>query len=103
MLQENVSWYTHQQLYSHLKEDQLGGGIMRQLTEFEDIIKKAKDHLLSRIYKILLKYETETEQVKNYMIKWMQNVGHMIPGNQWEYLWTKGLKFTASQAIRELV
>lgn len=50
---------------------------------------------------MLLQYGTETELVKNCMIKCMQNFGEDIRVSQWGSLWTKEIKFTACQAVRE--
>lgn len=42
------------------------------MTEFETLTEN-QDNLLGCIYKLFLKYDTETEQIKNCVTKWMQN------------------------------
>lgn len=49
------------------------------------------DHVLTKMYKLLMKFETEEEPVKECMVKRAKNVGHMISVDQWEKTWTKGL------------
>ena len=48
-------------------------GILRKLTEFELIVNNEKLYLCGKICKLLLKFETEMEQVKSCMVKWMEN------------------------------
>ena len=43
---------------------------------------------------LLLKFETEEEQVKECMIKWAISFGNNIEMEQWENMRLKGLKFT---------
>lgn len=50
---------------------------------------------------MLLQQGTKTEQIKNCRIKWIQNFGENISMTQWENLWTKGIKFTECQTLRE--
>ena len=35
--------------------------------------------VLSKIYKLMLNYETEDEQLKKCMVKWMENLKEQIP------------------------
>ena len=61
-----LDWFSYNQLISKCKDElSPSGGSLRELTEFEQIIKSAKSHLLSKVHKLLLKYDTEEEQVKN--------------------------------------
>ena len=43
----------------------------------------------------------EDELVKECMVKWARNIGHNIMLNQWERMWSKGLKFTLSYNLKE--
>ena len=83
------------------EEISANGGVLRDFTEFELLITGGKSHVLSKIYKLLLKYETESEQVKHCMVKWMQNFNEQIQFNVWEYLWSTNLKFSKCQALKE--
>lgn len=62
--------------------------IVRNVTEFEQLNKKQKEHLLQSIYKISFQLEREGKREKKYKIKWEQLLG-------------KDIKFTASQTLRE--
>lgn len=81
--------------------------ISKDLKDFETIILQYKDHLLGQIYKLLIQYDTEEEQVKPCMVKWMQNIKGDIPLQCWGNLWTKKMlgkpmdKFTAWQLLKE--
>ena len=99
---DKILWFTHLQWQSRLKTDLFGyENKLRTLTEFEQTIKMGKSHVLSKIYKLLLKYETEMEQTKICMVKWMQNLNEQIPFDVWEYLWGKSLKCTKCQSLKE--
>lgn len=41
------------------------------------------------MYKLLLKYDADTKQIRNCIIKWMQNFKDAITAEQWEGLWEK--------------
>lgn len=45
---------------------------LKNRTQFEIIIQN-QNNLLENIYRLLLKYDTEAEKIKNYIIKWMKN------------------------------
>ena len=53
--------------------------------------------MLSKIYKLLLKYETETEQIKIYMEIFNKQISY----ETWEQLWVKNIKLTKCQMLRE--
>ena len=97
-----ITWFMHLQWQSRLKTDLTGfGNKLRNITEFEQIIKTGKLHALSKIYKLLLKYDTEMEETKTCMVKWMQNLNEQIPFTVWEHLWGKSLKCTKCQPLKE--
>lgn len=56
--------------------------------------------IVSRIYKILLKWATEQDTVKNCTLKWAQNFNHEISMEAWEFLW-KRTKLSTSVRIQE--
>lgn len=43
--------------------------------------------LLSKMYKLLLKWHTKDEKVKSVMIYLAQDIGHNIQFSSWEKLW----------------
>ena len=99
---DKISWFTHLQWQTRWKYDLLNyGNKLRMKTEFEQMVNIPKPHVLSKIYVLLLKYETEMEQTKICMVKWMQNLNEQISFGEWEYLWGKFLKATKCQAIKE--
>lgn len=53
------------------------------------------------MYKFLFRYDTETEQIKEWTIKWMQIFKQIITTQQWEELWNKAIKFTPSYNLKE--
>lgn len=57
-------------------------------------------NLLGHFYKLLLQYDTEIEQVKTLMVKWMQNFDKEISFQQWKNLWMENIKFTPNQALK---
>jgi len=70
-------------------------------SEFEIQLCESDDHLIGKMYKLLLKGEMVEEQVKDCMVKWAKNIGHNIQMQQWEDMWTKGLKFTLCYNLKE--
>lgn len=57
--------------------------------------------LISKIYKLLLKWYTADEYVKEFMIKWALNVNTEIEMEQWEHLWRKSIKITSCAMLQE--
>lgn len=52
------------------------------MAEIENLVRQNSEHLLGLIYKLSLKYDSETLQVKDCMIKWIQDVkGQLICNN----------------------
>jgi len=58
-------------------------------------------HVIAKTYKLLLQMNQEDELVKECMVKWARNIGYNIKLNQWERMWSKGLKFTLSYNLKE--
>uniref|UniRef100_A0A670KI73 Reverse transcriptase domain-containing protein n=1 Tax=Podarcis muralis TaxID=64176 RepID=A0A670KI73_PODMU len=76
-------------------------GFQVEKSKLETELLDPKTKTLSRMYNLLLKWNTQDETVKSAMIKWAQDVGHNIMMADWEQLWTTGMKFTACNALRE--
>ena len=97
-----IDWFSYRRLISKASyELSKNEGTLRVCTEFEKSVKENKPHLLSKIYKLLLRFETELEQVKNCMVKWMQNFNEQTHFSVWEYLWSTNLKYTKCQYLKE--
>lgn len=71
-----------------IKSDLKKEGSTFKKDEFKMLLQK-QDHLLGHIYKLLLKNDAATEQIRNCMIKWMQNFKDTVTAEQWEELWGK--------------
>lgn len=54
---------------------------MKKKSEFEILIEN-QYHLIGHIYKLLLRYKTETVQTKT-IIRWMQNFKETVTIQQW--------------------
>lgn len=76
-------------------------GQTRDLADFENIITPQKHQLLEQL---LPQYDTEAEQVKICIVKWIQNFGDVIALQQWKGLQTKDMQIYCESSIkRELV
>ena len=60
-----------------------------------------EEHVITKMYKMLLQMNLEYEQVKECMIKWAKIFGYNITLEQWENMWNKGLKFTLNYNLKE--
>uniref|UniRef100_A0A670IGH0 Reverse transcriptase domain-containing protein n=2 Tax=Podarcis muralis TaxID=64176 RepID=A0A670IGH0_PODMU len=94
------NWLQYYQIMELFKQDRkIGFQVEKSKLEFELLESNTKN--LSRMYNLLLKWNTQDETVKSAMIKWAQDIGHDIMFADWEQLWTTGVKFTACNALRE--
>uniref|UniRef100_A0A670JM19 Reverse transcriptase domain-containing protein n=1 Tax=Podarcis muralis TaxID=64176 RepID=A0A670JM19_PODMU len=93
-------WLHYLQINEVFKQDRkIGFQMERSKLETELLEPNTKN--LSRMYNLLLKWNTQDETVKSAMIKWAQDIGHDIMFDDWEQLWNIGVKFTACNALRE--
>uniref|UniRef100_A0A670HZZ5 Reverse transcriptase domain-containing protein n=1 Tax=Podarcis muralis TaxID=64176 RepID=A0A670HZZ5_PODMU len=93
-------WLHYLQINEVFKQDRkIGFQMERSKLETELLEPNTKN--LSRMYNLLLKWNTQDETVKSAMIKWAQDIGHDIMFDDWEQLWNTGVKFTACNALRE--
>lgn len=58
-------------------------------------------HINDKLYKLLLKYGREEEQVKDCMIKWVKNFGYDIQMKHWKIMFLKGLTITRCSNLKE--
>uniref|UniRef100_A0A670JT87 Reverse transcriptase domain-containing protein n=1 Tax=Podarcis muralis TaxID=64176 RepID=A0A670JT87_PODMU len=76
-------------------------GFQVEKSKLETELLEPQTKVLSRMYNLLLKWNTQDETVKSAMIKWAQDIGYNIMFADWERLWTTGVKFTACNALKE--
>uniref|UniRef100_A0A670JC67 Reverse transcriptase domain-containing protein n=2 Tax=Podarcis muralis TaxID=64176 RepID=A0A670JC67_PODMU len=93
-------WLHYAQIQEVFKMDKKVG-FQVEKSKLETELLEPKTKTLSRMYNLLLKWNTQDEVVKSAMIKWAQDVGHNIMFEDWERLWNTGMKFTACIALKE--
>lgn len=74
-------------------------GFKDKNSDLEDIILK-NTKLISKIYKLLLKWFIEEEIVKMNMIKWAINFNKEITMISWEFLWKKASKISVCTKMK---
>lgn len=65
-------------------------GIEKRKTEFEIELCTKNDNIIAKVHKLLLRFETEDEQVEDCMMKWPPILNMDI----WQKMWGTGVKFT---------
>uniref|UniRef100_A0A670ILE0 Reverse transcriptase domain-containing protein n=1 Tax=Podarcis muralis TaxID=64176 RepID=A0A670ILE0_PODMU len=93
-------WLHYRQINEVFKQDRKKG-FQVEKSKLETELLEPNTKNLSRMYNLLLKWNTQDEMVKSSMIKWAQDIGHDIELADWEKLWTTDVKFTACNALRE--
>uniref|UniRef100_A0A803SSM5 Reverse transcriptase domain-containing protein n=1 Tax=Anolis carolinensis TaxID=28377 RepID=A0A803SSM5_ANOCA len=95
----NISWLQYGQLKDLFKKDKTMG-FMENNNRWDRIFNTERK-TISKIYKILLEWDTETEIIKDCMIKWARNIGRSIQLEEWEACWGRKLKLTYSYDLKE--
>uniref|UniRef100_A0A670I8A5 Reverse transcriptase domain-containing protein n=1 Tax=Podarcis muralis TaxID=64176 RepID=A0A670I8A5_PODMU len=93
-------WLHYHQINARWMEDKKVG-MSEKKSKFQIEIIESKSKLLSKMYNILLEYDTKDVEIKEVTVKWARDLGHNIEHEKWLKLWNEGIKFTASAAIRE--
>uniref|UniRef100_A0A670JUF4 Reverse transcriptase domain-containing protein n=1 Tax=Podarcis muralis TaxID=64176 RepID=A0A670JUF4_PODMU len=93
-------WLHYYQIMEVFKMDRKIGFQMEK-SKLETELLESSTKNLSKMYNLLLKWNTQDETVKSAMIKWAQDIGHNIMFVDWEKLRTTEMKFTACNALRE--
>lgn len=96
-----INWLEYYQIKSKCKEDIKKGEFEIQQNIIDKIIWDNDMGKVSKLYKILIHRELELETVTETMIKWAQEIGHVIPFENWEKAWMQSNKFTCSQDLKE--
>lgn len=82
--------FLYAQLSEIFKLDNKMSGLDKSRIIFETELCTNVQHVIAKLYKLLLKFEMEKEHVKGFMTKWFRNFGSSIQMNLWEYFWLKG-------------
>uniref|UniRef100_A0A803SRZ4 Reverse transcriptase domain-containing protein n=1 Tax=Anolis carolinensis TaxID=28377 RepID=A0A803SRZ4_ANOCA len=96
---KNIGWLQYLQLKDYYNKDKKLGFEGKE--SFWDKIMQLEKKTISKIYKKLLEWETETESVKTCMIEWAKNIGKPIQLAEWEKSWNIRLKFTYATDMKE--
>uniref|UniRef100_A0A803SPA4 Reverse transcriptase domain-containing protein n=1 Tax=Anolis carolinensis TaxID=28377 RepID=A0A803SPA4_ANOCA len=94
-----VSWLQYGQLREYFKRDGPIGFMDKN--NLWDRVLFTDEKLISKIYKILLEWETETNYIKNCMTKWSKNIARPILLEEWEACWIRKLKLTYALELKE--
>uniref|UniRef100_A0A670HV34 Reverse transcriptase domain-containing protein n=1 Tax=Podarcis muralis TaxID=64176 RepID=A0A670HV34_PODMU len=76
-------------------------GMNEKKSKFQTEIIEGKNKLLSKMYNILLEWDTKDEEIKGVMTRWAMDLGYNIEYDRWSELWSSGMKFTACVSLRE--
>lgn len=96
-----MNWFKYLQLKRKFKEDKKNFGIETSMNELDMLWSKGDRNKISKIYKILLRRDLESETIKDNMVRWAQDVGHTITYENWQKAWRLTNRFTASQDLKE--
>lgn len=88
-------------LLSFLWNEDKKSGFSEKKSKYQTEILEGKTKLLSKMYNVLLEWDTKDEEIKEVMVKWAIDLGYNIDFDKWTNLWNKGMKFTASSTLRE--
>lgn len=96
-------WYLFRQLRERWRMDKKLVGIQKKRSDWEENTLKGKKKLISRYYKMIMDWETEDEIIRHSMVRWAQNIGHNLEYKKWENIWTRSIKHTVCQELKENV
>lgn len=75
-------WFSYVESRQRYKVDKWTFGTEQHRTEFETELCANDGRLVAKMYKPVLRFETEEEQIKKCMIKWTKNFDY-VQMNQW--------------------
>ena len=73
----------------------------KEQTTFDQILLTSDDKLIRKVYKFLLNWKMEDEQVKEMMVQWAKNFGYNIDLEKWQGLWSRKYKMTMATSYKE--
>uniref|UniRef100_A0A670IGS1 Reverse transcriptase domain-containing protein n=1 Tax=Podarcis muralis TaxID=64176 RepID=A0A670IGS1_PODMU len=76
-------------------------GMNDKKSRFQIEIIEGKHKLLSKMYDILLEWDTKDEEIKGVMTRWAMDPGYNIEYDKRSELWSSGMKFMACVSLRE--
>uniref|UniRef100_A0A803TNY9 Reverse transcriptase domain-containing protein n=1 Tax=Anolis carolinensis TaxID=28377 RepID=A0A803TNY9_ANOCA len=95
----NLTWLQYYQLKESFNKDKIQG-FEDKVTPWDVILDKGK-RKIAKIYKFLLEWSTEKEQIKECMTNWARDLGRTIQLEEWELLWGKKLNYTYAYELKE--
>uniref|UniRef100_A0A803TCQ4 Reverse transcriptase domain-containing protein n=1 Tax=Anolis carolinensis TaxID=28377 RepID=A0A803TCQ4_ANOCA len=95
----NIGWFQYNQIKEYYNKDNNLG--FEDKEGYWDMIMKSERKTISKLYKKLLEWDTETHQVKDCMSMWAKNFGKPIQLVDWEKSWNTRLKFTYATDLKE--
>uniref|UniRef100_A0A803TG30 Reverse transcriptase zinc-binding domain-containing protein n=1 Tax=Anolis carolinensis TaxID=28377 RepID=A0A803TG30_ANOCA len=98
-LSPQITWLHYRQIKEQFNKDKQKG-FMNLDSDWEKIL-NSENKLITKIYKKLLEWDTETEHVKTCMTHWARDIGRPILYEEWEKLWGKNMKFNYASDLRE--
>uniref|UniRef100_A0A803TZ67 Reverse transcriptase domain-containing protein n=1 Tax=Anolis carolinensis TaxID=28377 RepID=A0A803TZ67_ANOCA len=95
----NLTWLQYYQLKESFNKDKIQG-FEDKVTPWDVILSKGK-RKIAKMYKFLLEWSTEKEQIKECMTNWARDLGRTILLEEWELLWGKKLNYTYAYELKE--
>uniref|UniRef100_A0A803TZX7 Reverse transcriptase domain-containing protein n=1 Tax=Anolis carolinensis TaxID=28377 RepID=A0A803TZX7_ANOCA len=96
---KQVTWLHFRQIKEQFNIDNQTG-FMRKDSDWEKIL-ESENKTITKIYKKLLEWDTETEYVKTCMTQWARDIGRPIMYEDWDKIWNKNIKFTYAADLKE--
>lgn len=93
-------WFQYRQIKDLFNHDK-NFGFRENIVDLENYWLGDGVKLISKIYKMLLKWYTEDEMVKDQMVRWAINFDKETDMSSWEYLWKTAIKISTSNNLKE--
>uniref|UniRef100_A0A803TXE9 Reverse transcriptase domain-containing protein n=1 Tax=Anolis carolinensis TaxID=28377 RepID=A0A803TXE9_ANOCA len=94
-----MTWLNYWQIRGIFQEDKRIGFELKET--YWDRLQKIETKTTKILYKQLLAWDTEEDQVKTVMIKWARELGHTIMLSDWEKIWRMNQKLIYAIELRE--
>lgn len=83
-MEQVYNWWSYLQIKNLFNKDKKACGFREKNRELENILIEGEGKIISKVYKLLLKWYAADERVKEQMIKWAINTNAEIGIDQWE-------------------